>query len=249
MALDRISTLWMGSPLSMMERLSIASFLLNGHGVDLYVYGDMREYAIDLNDMPDDVALHNANSIIPEEKVFKIRGGYSSFSDFFRWKVILDKGGWWADTDTVCLRPFDFSSDYVFVGGLGKPGSGDCVSSGMFKAPKDSPVIQYGWDKCMTMDIPKMEWGQAGPPLFTEAVHKFNLTQHIISGTLFFPVYYTEAPRAFIDTYVPRIAPDCYSIHLFNEMWRLAGVDKNATYPSTSLYEQLKKRFLEGARL
>jgi hypothetical protein len=248
MALDRISALWMGNPLSIMEKLSIASFLQNGHGVDLYVYGDKKEYATDVTDLSDGVTLLDANSIIPEGMVFKIRGGYSSFSDFFRWKVILDKGGWWADTDTICLKPFNFDADYVFVGGYGPPGSGDCVSSGMFKAPKGSPVMQYGWDRCMMMEIPKMVWGQAGPPLFTEAVHAFDLTQYIISSALFFPVYYTEAPRAFIDIYVPRIAPDCYSIHLFNEMWRLAGADKNATYPSVSLYEQLKRRFLEGSK-
>ena len=246
MALDRVSTLWMGSPLSIIERLSITSFLQNGHGIDLYVYGDMHEYATGLGNLLEGVALLDASRIIPEEKVFKIRGGYSSFSDFFRWKVILDNGGWWSDLDAVCLRPFDFQSDYVFVGGLGPPGSGDCVSSGLFKAPKGSPVTQYGWDKCLSMDISKMTWGEAGPPLFTEAVHRFDLTKHIISGSLFFPVYYTEAPRAFIDIYAPRIASDCYSIHLFNEMWRLAGVDKNATYPSASLYEQLKRRYNES---
>jgi hypothetical protein len=89
-----------------------------------------------------------------------------------------------------------------------------------------------------------MSWGQAGPPLFTEAVHKFGLTSSIIHGSMFFPVFYTEAPRAFTDIYRPRIAKDCYSIHLFNEMWRIAGADKNATYPEASLYEELKREFL-----
>ena len=155
----------------------------------------------------------------------------------------MDRGGWWADTDTVCLRPFDFPSDYVFVGGLGKPGSADCVSSGMFKAPKGSPIMQWGWTQCQNLNPDTMAWGQAGPPLFTEAVHKFELTDRIVAGYLFFPVFYTEAPRAFIDTCVPRISSVCFSLHLFNEMWRIAGADKNAKYSEGSLYEQLKKRF------
>jgi hypothetical protein len=233
--LDTIQSLWIGGPLSEMEKLSIRSFLKNGHPFHLYAYDDIE--------VPKGAILCDANEIIPKDHSFLVRGGYSSFSDFFRWKLILDRGGWWADTDTVCLKPFDFRDEYVFVGGLGKPGTADCVSSGMFKAPEGSKIMQWGWSQCQSINPETMSWGQAGPPLFTEAVHKFELTKHIISGSMFFPVFYTEAPRAFIDTYVPRIADYCYSIHLFNEMWRLAGADKNGSYPAESLYEQLKGRF------
>ena len=234
--LDTIQSLWMGGSLSEMEKLSIRSFVKNGHPYHLYTYGDVSQ-------VPDGAIIMDANEIIPGSMAFTLRGGYSSFSDFFRWKLVLERGGWWADTDTICLKPFAFPGDYVFVGGLGKPGSADCVSSGMFKAPKGSPIMQWGWTQCANMNTDTMTWGQAGPPLFTEAVHKFELTDRIVAGCLFFPVFYTEAPQAFIDTYVPRISPACFSIHLFNEMWRLAAVDKNATYPENSLYEQLKKRF------
>src|SRR6266436_8237093 len=236
MVLDTIQSLWIGGPLSEMELLSMRSFVANGHPVHLYVYDNVGR-------VPNGVDVKDAGEIIPRSEVFQVRGGYSSFSDFFRWKLIRDRGGWWADTDTVCLRPFKFDGDYVFVGGLGKPGSDDCVSSGMFKAPVHSPIIEWGWEQCQKMNPETITWGQAGPPLFTEAVHKFDLTDQIISGSLFFPVFYTETPKAFTDIYVPRIYENCYSIHLFNEMWRLAGADKNGRYPEASLYEQLKKRF------
>jgi hypothetical protein len=234
--LDVIQSLWIGDSLSAMERLSIKSFLQNGHNVHIYTYAPV-------GGVPEGAVLKDANEIIHRAGVFKVRGGYSSFSDFFRWKLVLDRGGWWADLDTVCLKPFDFPDDYVFVGGLGAPGSDDCVSSGIFKAPKGSPVTQYGWDECQMMEIPKMTWGQAGPPLFTQAVHRFNLTDRIVSGKLFFPVFYTAAPEAFVSAIAPAIPGESYSIHLFNEMWRMAGKDKNRIYPETSLYEQLKRRF------
>jgi len=211
------------------------SFLQNGHPFHLYTYEDI--------DAPYGVVLRDANRIIRREEAFLVRGGWSSFSDFFRWKLIRDRGGWWADTDTVCLKPFDFPGEYVFVGGLGKPGSDDCVSSGMFKAPAGSPIMEWGWNRCQNMNPETMTWGEAGPPLFTEAVHKFDLTKSIVCGTLFFPVFYTAAPDAFIGKYAPIFLEKCYSIHLFNEMWRLAGKDKNATYAPTSLYEHLKARF------
>jgi hypothetical protein len=238
MARDIVQSLWVKGPLSEMEKLCIRSFVANGHPFILYTYDNPRTFSV-----PDGALVVDANDIIPKEMLFTVRDGHSSFSDFFRWALINKYGGWWVDTDTVCLRPFDFPSEYVFVGGLGAPGSDDCVSSGMFKAPKGSPITEWAWEQCQRMDPETMPWGEAGPPLITKAVHRFNLTNHIISGNLFFPVFYTEAPRAFIDTYVPRIAKDCYSVHLFNEMWRLAKADKNAKYPETSLYEQLKRRF------
>jgi len=37
-----VQWLWVGSELSMMEQLSISSFLLNGHEYHLYVYGETR---------------------------------------------------------------------------------------------------------------------------------------------------------------------------------------------------------------
>ena len=234
--LDVVQSLWIGSDLSEMEKLSINSFLRNGHPYHLYTY-------VVPEGIPDGVVIKDANEIIPQYGVFQIRGGYSSFSDFFRWKLILEKGGWWVDTDAVCLRPFDFKSDYVFIGGRGLPGSSDCITSGIFKAPAGSAIMNGGWNDCLLMNRATMAWGAAGPPLFTMAVHKFDMLDDIVPGRLFFPVFYTEAPQAFIDEDTSDDYGDAYSVHLFNEIWRLAGTDKNATYPSSSAYEKLKKRF------
>ena len=232
-----IQSLWVEGDLSVMERLSIGSFLKHGYEYRLYTYG--KTYGI-----PYGVQICDANEIIPEKDLFKVRGGYSSFSDFFRWNLIRLQGGWWCDTDAVCLRRFDFPGDYVFVGGLGKPGANDCVSSGIFRAPAGSPITEWAWQECLKMRPETMSWGQAGPPLITEGVHKFDLTSSIISGKLFFPVYYTEAPEAFLNSEPPVISNECFSLHFFNEVWRLAGADKNADYSKSSLYEVLKKRFL-----
>jgi hypothetical protein len=220
-----------------MERLSLSSFLKRGHEVHLYTYGQVGR-------VPYGVVLRDANEIIPERELFLVKGGYSTFSDFFRWKLVRERGGWWCDTDTICLKRFDFPNDYVFVGGLGAPGSNDCVSSGMFHAPAYSPIMDWGWEQCEQMNPKTMAWGEAGPPLFTEAVHKFGLTDAIVPGMMFFPVFYTEAPEVFTGVCSPHIPESCYSIHMFNEIWRLKGQDKNAEYPESSLYEFLKREFL-----
>ncbi len=35
------------------------------------------------------------------------------FANFFRYKLLLEKGGWFVDSDTICMRPFDFDNEYV----------------------------------------------------------------------------------------------------------------------------------------
>lgn len=240
--LDVVQSLWIGNHLSKMEQLTINSYLKNGHEFHLYTYGHVEG-------VPAGAKVLDGSEIIPERDIFQVRDGYSTFSDFFRWKLILDRGGFWCDTDAVCLKPFDFPGDYMFTGGYGPPGSDDCVSSGVFKAPAGSAFLRHGWKVCERMHPYKsnepMAWGALGPPLITRVVHSHNLLHYIVPAKLFFPVFWNVAPEAFLK-------PDanlnsfngCYSVHFFNELWRLAGKDKDADYPKTSLYEQLKARYL-----
>jgi hypothetical protein len=240
--LDVMQSLWIGNRLSAMEKMSINSFIKNGHPFHLYTYAHV-------DNVPDGVEIKDAEEIIPTEQIFTVRGGFSSFSDFFRWRLVQLRGGWWVDTDAICLKPFEFPGDYVFVGGTGVPGSDDCVSSGMFKAPAHCELANWAWEECLKMDPKTMPWGAAGPPLITQAVHKFEKQNCIFRGKLFFPIFYTKAPQVFIGSSVP--APEetlallqAYSLHWFNEMWRMAGQDKDATYPPGCLYEIFKRKYL-----
>ena len=234
---DIVQGLWIGGDLSNMERLSIMSFLKNGHEYHLYTYDAVGR-------IPGGVVVKDANEIIPREELFLVRGGYSSFSDFFRWKLVLECGNWWVDTDAVCLRPLVFDSEYVFIGGLGKPGTSDCITSGLFKAPAQSPIMKWGWEQCQAMNPSTMTWGQAGPPLFTEAVHHVGFQKYIVPGRLFFPIVYDQVPRSLTRPVESMDFKDAYSIHLFNEMWRLSGFDKNDSYSRTSIFERLKKEWM-----
>ncbi|MGH7844929.1 MAG: hypothetical protein ACREQW_07150, partial [Candidatus Binatia bacterium] len=36
-----------------------------------------------------------------------------------------------------------------------------------------------------------------------------------------------------------------YAAHLYHEMWRRNQVDTNSSFPGTSIYEQLKRRYLD----
>ena len=93
-----------------MERLAVESFLRNGHSFHLYVYDDV-------DGVPKGAVLKDANEIIPRAEVFRNVQDktYAAFSDIFRYKLLAERGGYWVDTDVVCLRPFEFVHEHAFV--------------------------------------------------------------------------------------------------------------------------------------
>src|SRR6185369_8610758 len=105
-----IQGLWIGAELSVMEQLSVASFLQNGHEYQLYVYDEVQN-------VPAGAVIKNANEILPASRIFqyKHQASYAGFANFFRYKLLLERGGWWVDTDVVGLKPFDFADEYVFA--------------------------------------------------------------------------------------------------------------------------------------
>jgi len=65
--------LWIGPELSLMEQLSISSFLQNGHDYHLYVYDEVKN-------VPAGTVVRNANEILPAVRIFqyKDRPNYAS---------------------------------------------------------------------------------------------------------------------------------------------------------------------------
>src|SRR5439155_16599679 len=133
--------LWIGPRLSVLERLSIASFVANGHDVHLYVYDEPEN-------VPDQARLCDAAGVLSPSWIFTYRetGSYAGFSNFFRYKLLLSRGGWYVDTDTVCLRPFDFAAPYVFSSEYGDPDA--LVNATIIKAPRASRVMRRAWRAC-----------------------------------------------------------------------------------------------------
>jgi mannosyltransferase OCH1-like enzyme len=233
-----IQGLWIGPQLSVMEQLSIASFLRNGHEYHLYVYDEIEH-------VPRGTVFKDANKILPSSKIFKYKQqqSYAGFANFFRYKLLLEQGGWWADTDTICLKPFDFPEPHVFAteicSGL------EVVTSAIIKAPIGSEAMGHAWDVCQSKDPEKLVWGETGPRLIAEAVQKYSLERYAKAYHVFCPLGHADWPRVLEPETEVSIAARSYAIHLWNENWKGAGQDKNAQYPDNCFYEQLKRRYLD----
>jgi hypothetical protein len=218
-----------------MEQLSLASFIANGHAYHLYTYGPV-------SGVPRKAVIKDAEAILPRSRAFQYskHATWSGFANFFRYKLLLEQGGWWADTDLVCLRPFEFDDEYVFSSefSVGR----QMVNIGAIKAPAQSRIMSFMWDVCQTKDPAKLVWGESGPALMQEAVDRFSMRHFVKSWKTFCPVGFREWTKL-LDPEPPDVSESA-AVHLWHEMWRSAGQDKNAHYHPDSLYEQLRSRYL-----
>jgi len=231
-----VQGLWIGPELSLLEQLSIASVLSNDHEYHLYVYDEVRN-------VPPGTLIKDGNEILAASRIFQYKHSpsYAGFANFFRYKLLLERGGWWADMDTIFLRPFDFAADHVFATEIFK--EREVVSSGIIKAPIGSKAMEYAWNVCQNKNPDALKWGETGSRLISEAVSNYSLENFVVNHEVFCPVAYQDWHTVLEPDPQP-LKAESYAIHLWNEKWRESNQDKNLTYPLSCIYEQLKRRYL-----
>ena len=243
-----IQSLWIGGRLSTMERLAIASFLANGHSFHLYAYEEV-------GGVPLGVDLLDAREVIPRNKIFRYAKyeSYAAFANLFRYRLLAEKGGYWVDTDVVCLRPFEHASEYVFAGQpsrlAGKEGSGTApINNCVIKAPRGSEIMCQCYEASAARDHRSLRWGETGPKLLSKEVSRLGLDEYVVDPVEFCPLPWWRWDVA-IEPPVSRnhqLLTDrkVLAIHLWNERWRRSGADKDGSYPPGCIYESLKCRYL-----
>src|SRR5579871_677895 len=167
-----VQSFWVGSGLSSMERLTICSYLKHGHGFHLYVYADLAG-------IPAGTTVLDAAEILPEAAIFRYPqgGSVAGFANFFRYKLLLERGGWWTDMDSVCLKPFDFADEFVFSSEMDQ--GQRCIGNCMLKLPPHSLFAEYACERCGATDTKTITWGQTGPRLTAETVHRLGLERYV----------------------------------------------------------------------
>jgi hypothetical protein len=233
-----IQGLWIGEALSTLERLSLASFLACGHEYHLYVYRPVAH-------LPAGTVLKDAREILPESRIFKYRKypSYAGFANFFRYKLLLERGGWWFDTDTVCLRPIGFPQEHVF-GSERTVEGGETPANAFIKAPAGSEVMAFAWCRCQGKDPADLTWGETGPRLIAEAIRRSSLEYAVQPFLTFAPIPFFQWEQVLDPERFQGDFAGTHTVHLWNEMWRRAGRDKDARYHPDCLYERLKTRYL-----
>lgn len=250
---------WHGAPLSRIERLSLVSFIANGHPVHLYVYDEPTG-------VPHGVRLMAAEHILPRSQLFLHRRTRSPavFADWFRYRLLLERGGIWADADMVCLRPFDYAQSEVFawqddkyvnnaVLGLsaGHPLAewlaASCERPNSVLPYDALPVRLRKWKRRLLGNRRgHVRWGESGPEALTQAARHLGYLDAALPSWHFYPVPFDRADALFTDaaTHGAIEFGESRAVHLWNQVLRgRAGFDKNSRYPADSAYERLWTRY------
>jgi glycosyltransferase involved in cell wall biosynthesis len=209
--------MWVGAHLSRMELLTLHSFAQHGHEFHLWAYDDLSKFQL-----PRAVKLRDAEEIIPRKKVFAKKSrdretgvGKNSFgapfSDLFRFKLLYEQGGIWADMDVTCLKPFDFKGEYAF-----RPHRLGVVGS-ILKCPKGSKLMRKVYEETAASVNEHSEY-LAPNRILSGHVEKAKLMSSVVEN-MSNPDSWFHFIRPLIER--PTAIPEeWYAIHWINEMWR-----------------------------
>lgn len=259
MSLPIIQSLWIGTELTLNEQLCISSFIYHKHPFHLYTYNTIKN-------IPNGVVLKDANEIIPESEIFQYySGSYAGFADWFRWALLYKRGGFWVDTDVVCVKPFDFDSKLIFglegfnivcPAVLGFPKNHKFCAFLEEACRKPNKFLPYDSFKIKKRKLKRailgrgkesISWGESGGPVgFTKALVHFELLGFAKSFVHFFPISSENWNSIYDLTFEDdhKLFKNTYAVHLWNEKSRIEKFDKNAKRAPESLIEHFRSKYL-----
>ena len=236
-----MQSMWTGAPITTMERLCMQSYMTCGHEFHLYCYED-------LGPLPAGVVVKDANEIVPMDRLI----GFShkqQMGDYFRIVLLLQKGGWWVDLDSVCLKYFDFPEEYVFC----EAAAARFIQNNPIKAPADSQVMKYCFAAIKNMDQTakrRASFHKIGPELLRQAVTSLGMQHYVKPLEVFDPIRWDRASLV-IDPFVEFDLTKSSAVHWFHGAWNGGSQAKfhkispqtDGKYPENCLYERMKRRY------
>ncbi len=258
--------LWVYGDLSNVERICINSFIAHGYHLTLWTYGH-------LSNAPEGMMVEDARNILPENRIFKYpNGSYAGFSNLFRYALLSKSGGLWVDTDVVCLVPAQALGGEAFlvtervlipsrlrrrfINYKMKKSPGKVIryverhylkmnSNVIYiPEPKRGDIIDLAFAVSDRFPPGQQEWGDCGPKLLTALTLEYPKLAYKVMGPDFAnSIDYWNCPQNLLAR-GNTISGHAVFLHLYNEMWRRAGVDKNGEFPKDSIMDALKKKYL-----
>ncbi len=125
-----VGTVWVGSQLNWIARMSLQSFLQMGHPTTLFHTDEMEDPGLEGLELVDVREVWDYPDKVREQVSPTV------FSDFFRLRMIRDARMIWADTDVFCYRPLVPCEGYL----VGRE-YGGMINNNVLFLPEDSPAL------------------------------------------------------------------------------------------------------------
>lgn len=178
-----VNSLWIGDKLTLLEKLTLKSFVDHGYRFKLWVYTDQLE-----KELPCDVELCDAREILPEERIFVYKnkgdcrgGSYGGFSDIFRYHLLYNKGGVYVDMDVTCLAPYNFDEQTYCL----RPHKRCGIVGNIIKVPESSAFIKSCIDSTEHVINEDNDTWILPVDIFAQQAYKYKLQQYIVPDDYF----------------------------------------------------------------
>ena len=245
---------WAYGSFSNVEKIAAASFVKNGYRLNIWTYGD-------ISNAPAGVTLKDAREILPESLFFSLpNGSCAPFSDFFRYAVLNKVGGLWVDTDLIALKPLkEFPREpFLVTERLPVKTIKEFVKQTLLRRvsfrtnnnvifnpiPSPGNIIDLAYLYSERFPKEKVRWSELGPDLLSaiEKIypdHGFRIMPPEFANS----IDYWNCPASLLEPGV-KVHTQAIFLHLYNEAWRDAKIDKNAPFPKHSLMSFLAEEYL-----
>ena len=240
-----VHMLWVSGALSRLARLSLASFTANGYRVVLWSYDPhhLRAEAADVRD---------AATLLPLPKEDFANMAY--LTSLFRYRVLAEQGGIWADMDVVALsddpglaaRPLVASEKRRPFRHAEPTATGESLTqvTNCFMAnpaPKPGDLWHRALDRVAALNPEDRTWENAGPHMLSQLMLAApDEAVEILPPEAVDPVAWWNVPAYFLEERDPPPSP---FVHMYASIWVRRGVDAEAAFAPSCLAGRLWQRF------
>lgn len=244
---------WYGPSLNAFHFACMRSFLRLGHEYRLFAYEPLE--------VPQGVTLLDASSLILRKDVFFFRNRFTGssddvgpFSDLFRYKLLLELGGWYVDMDTFCLSAEIPSGIRAWAQENEQIEGKIIINGAQMSLPQGDHLALELYKRCVAIGSSSANREDWGPNLLTRVIMGLGLRPNVFGTTeTFYPIdwigSFTLISPQYRD-YVTTKTASAIFLAAYQSFFRYSGIDLGRTPPAGSylrdLYEALAPDRMTG---
>lgn len=226
-----------GPALGYIERACLCSFIARGHRFRLYSYNSVA--------VPEGVEHGNAEEVISRDDhdaFFAVAPDrVSQFSNGFRYRLLHQRGGWWVDTDVLCLSA-DVPADDIVLG-FEMPAT---IGSAIMRFPAghafNAAAYAFWRDNRQVAS-----WGHTGPRLVTRLAAEQGLSALAAPVGELYPISWDDPLAPFDPTRSAEVEDRIRGrpfLHLWNSSLLHMTIAGGVLAPRGSFLRRLTDRYL-----
>jgi len=233
---DRVVRSFWHGQFSPYEALCLSSFVAAGLEVELFSEAPIAG-------LPDGVTRRNARDILDLEIAFyrhEFDGPSPALhANHFRYALLESLGGWWIDTDVLLV-----AASLPDVGIFLACQADHELNNSVMRFPAGHPLIKAARARAAA-GSDNARWGETGPRLLSELQPVYVPDMPVAPRQSTYEIGADEFQKFFLpeaqEEIEERISHSTF-VHLWNEMWRRAGIPKNIAPPKGCWLDRMFER-------